>query len=309
MLLAFKQNAFCRPDALEHSIDVISEAGFKGIGLVFDKPWLWLPDATAQRMNVIQKTLTSAGLAVASVSSCTASGYDRADDDFTPPGQRFGPSFTSRDPTERQLRIGHTKTVIDFAIELGCTNVDTSTGYWPKDMRFAEAWQNTRDCLADLAEYAEKRDISLNIEYEPGEFGPGGLFVGDAHTFLAMAADVGSPVLRATWDAIHSWVGEENLPGTVQLLLDAGRLGVVEFDDGGYDWEPKTGLWRRRHFHLVPGDGMIAPEYEAVLQTLVKGGFEGPVIVELYSQWDKDPQEACRQTYRYLTDNFRKFFR
>lgn len=303
MLLAFKINAFAnRPNILEHSVRTISEAGFKGIGFVFDKPFLWLPDLGLQRINAIQKMLDGAGLTVGSISSCTASGYDRPDDDFTPPGQRFGPSFTSPNADERKLRINHTKRVIDFAVELGVRNVDTSTGYQPRGMDFATTWRYARDCLKELAEYADKMGVSLNIEYEPGEFGPEGLFVGDAHTFLAMAADVGSLALRATWDSGHSYVSAENLPATIELLADHDRLGVVELDDIRTERDPNTGLWRPRHYHLVPGEGEI--DFTSVFSTLQEVNFEGPVIVELYSLFDKNPEEACQRTFQYLMEHF-----
>lgn len=307
MDLAFKVNTFAgRRDALEYGVKIISTAGFKRIGLVFDKPFLWLPDTKPRRVQEILRMLKKADLTVASVSSCTASGYWRPDNDFTPPGQRFGPSFTSPDPEERALRVKHTKDVIDFALKLDCRNVDTSTGYQPKGMDLSTTWKYARDCLQELAEYAEKKNVSLNIEYEPGEFGPGGLFVGDAHTFLAMANDVGSPALRATWDSIHSWVAGEDLAATIKLLGDHNRLGVVELDDGALAQNPETGLWRRQHYHLVPGDGEI--NLREVIATLNEIQFRGPVIVELYSLFDKNPEEACRRTYNYLMANFGEYF-
>lgn len=305
MELAFKMNAFAgREDSLEYAIRVISEAGFSSIGLVFDKPFMWLDDLKYKRMCEIQEMLRRADLKVASISSCTASGYWRDDKDLTPPGQRFGPAFTSPDPEERALRVGHTKSLIDFAIQLGIRHVDTSTGYQPKDMNFITAWSYTSECLKELAEYAQRKGVSLNIEYEPGEFGPGGLFVADAHTALAMIQDVGSPALGVTFDVGHSYVCAEDIPETIKLLGE--RTRVVEFDDIASEPDPETGLMKRRHHHLVPGDGDI--DYGPIFVALEEIDYRGPIIVELYSLFESNPEEACRRTYEYLMREYGKYF-
>lgn len=304
MLLAFKINAFAnRPNMLEYALDIIHQAGFPGVGLVFDKPFLWLNDLSPEGTKKIRKLIERSRLTVADVSTCTASGYDRPDDDYTPAGQRFGPSFTSRDPEERRLRVEHTKKVIDFALSFGCHNVDTSTGYQPKDMDYATAWRYTRDCLVNICEYAEKKNVSINIEYEPGEFGPGGLFVGDASTALAMCNDVGSRALGVNLDVIHSEVCGEHVPTTIRILGD--RLRVVELDDMRSERDEK-GILRKRHYHLVPGDGEI--EYKPILETLKEIQFSGPIIVELYSLFDKNPEKACKRTFAYLTKHFLEYF-
>jgi len=306
MELAFKMNAFAgRRDTLRHSIKAVSEAGFKSIGLVFDKPFMWLADMEPHRVEEIKLMLKEANLRVASISSCTASGYDRPDDDFTPPGQRFGPAFTSSKQEERGLRIGHTKSVINFAVELNCGQVDTSTGYQPKDMDHADTWRYTRDCLVEIAKYAEVMGVSINMEYEPGEFGPGGLFVGDAHSAMSMISDVGSPALGVTFDVGHAYVCAEDVPATVRLLGE--RMRVVEFEDIATEIDPETGLTKRRHYHLVPGKGEI--DFKPILEAMKEVHYTGPVIVELYSLWDEEPEKACQETYQYLMDKFGDYFK
>ncbi|OHA48893.1 MAG: hypothetical protein A2806_04330 [Candidatus Terrybacteria bacterium RIFCSPHIGHO2_01_FULL_48_17] len=305
MRLAFKVNAFAnRPDVLVHAAHTIKDAGFSGIGLVFDKPFLWLPNLKADRIRQLRKLLQETGLSVESVSTCTASGYWRPDDDFTPAGQRFGPSFTSRNSKERELRVRHTIKVIDFAQAVGCRYVDTSTGYQPQDMDVATTWKYTRDCLRQICDYAEKRCVSVNIEYEPGEFGPGGLFVGDASTAMLMIADVGSPALGVNLDVGHSYVCGEDVPATIRMLGE--RVRVVELDDIASRRDEK-GVMRRRHYHLVPGEGEI--EYRPIFEALREINFQGPVIVELYSLFDKNPEDACKKTFGYLAANYGSFFK
>lgn len=306
MQLAFKINAFAgRENALEYAAIEISNAGFKHIGLVFDRPYLWLEDTTPQAVAYLGRMLTRRNLSVASVSSCTASGYARDKKDLTPPGQRFGPSFASKDHAERRLRIDHTKKVIDFACELGCSFVDISTGYQPADLDFATTWRLTQECLEAVCSYAENKYVFINIEYEPGTFGRGGLFVGSALSALAMCNDVGSSALGINLDLIHAAVCGEDIPTTIRLLDD--RLHIVEFDDMK-SVRDERGILRRKHEHLIPDDGELVLQYPAIFEALEEIGYNGPIIVELYNHFDKNPEEACRRSYEYLMKYFRKYF-
>ncbi|TSC61981.1 MAG: hypothetical protein G01um101448_918 [Parcubacteria group bacterium Gr01-1014_48] len=307
MQLAFKINAFAgRENALEYAICEISNAGFKNIGLVFDRPYLWLEQTAPQVITCISRMLTRRNLRVASVSSCTASGYARDKKDLTPPGQRFGPSFGSKDSAERQLRVEHTKKVIDFACALGCLYVDISTGYQPQDLDFATTWRLTKECLEVVCSYTWKKGVFINIEYEPGTFGQGGLFVGSALSALAMCNDIGSLSLGINLDLIHAAVCGEDIPAMIRLL--GSSLHIVEFDDMR-SMRDKRGILRRKHEHLIPGDGELAVQYPAIFEALEEIGYNGPIIVELYNHFDKNPEEACRKSYQYLMDNFGGYFR
>ena len=192
MKLGFSINAFAgnkfKPFP-QKSLEIISQAGFKNVELVFDKPYFWLKDLEPERMQEIKDSLDKLGLTVVDVSACTAGGYERADDDVAPPGQRFGPSFADKDESRRRLRIEHTKKVVDFAEFLGCQNVNSSTGYQPKDRIFEEAWKDVRDCYREVVSYAKEKNIWVNIEYEPGKYGPGGLFIANAKDTLKMIED------------------------------------------------------------------------------------------------------------------------
>ena len=306
MQLAFKCNAFAgRKNSLDYAICAISKAGFHSIGLVYDKPYLWHERTSGKSLTVLGQMLFNKHLSVASVSSCTASGYGRQDDDLTPPGQRFGPSFASRHLSERLTRIDHTKKVIDFACKMGCSFVDVSTGYQPPDLDFSMAWRFTRECLEEVCAYAKKNYVFINIEYEPGTFGPGGLFVGSALSALAMCEDVKSPVLGVNLDLIHAAVCGEDIPATIRLL--GNRLHVVEFDDMRSVVDEK-GILRRKHEHIIPGEGELAIQYPAIFQALTEIKFHGPVVVELYNHYDNNPDNACEQSFKYLMTNFGSYF-
>jgi len=304
MKLGFSINAFAgdrfRPFP-QKALDIITEAGFRNLELVFDKPYFWLKDFELQRMAEIKTFLKRHNLTVVDVSSCTAGGYERPDDDVAPPGQRFGPSFADKDESRRKLRIEHVKKVIDFAVVLDCPNVNSSTGYQPEDRTFEEAWQDVRNCYREIVRYAQERDIWVNIEYEPGTYGPGGLFIANAEDTLKMIEDVGMSNLGVNYDIGHSFVCQEDIPQVIRTFTRRGLLQHIHLEDIE---EKEDGT--RVHYHLVPGEGAI--NFLPILNTLKEVGYQGCVTLELYSLWDKNPEEACRKSYSYLMSNFADYF-
>jgi len=303
--LGFSINAFAgdkfRPFP-QKALEIIAGAGFKNIELVFDKPYFWLKDLELSRIAEIKTFLQRNDLTVVDVSSCTAGGYERPDDDVAPPGQRFGPSFADKDEKRRRLRVEHVKKVIDFAVMLDCSNVNSSTGYQPEDRTYEDAWQDVKACYLEVVRYAQERDVWVNIEYEPGTYGPGGLFIASASDTMKMINDVGVSNLGVNYDIGHSFVCGENITQTITMFAEKGLLKHIHLEDME---EKPDGT--RVHYHLVPGEGNI--DFHPVLETLRSVDYSGTVTLELYSLWDSNPEEACRKAYRYMTDNFGEFFR
>ena len=77
MKLGFSINAFAgdrfRPFP-QKALEIIAEAGFKNVELVFDKPYFWLKDLELNRVAEIKTFLKRKHLAVVDVLSCTAGG-------------------------------------------------------------------------------------------------------------------------------------------------------------------------------------------------------------------------------------------
>ena len=193
MKLGFSINAFAgekfRPFP-QKALKIISDAGFRYVELVFDRPYFWLEDLKLERMAEIKTLLESYNLTVVDVSACTAGGYERSKNDFAPPGQRFGPSFADKEEERRELRIGFVKKVIDLAVMLNCPNVNSSTGYQPRNRSFKDAWKDVTECYREVVKYAKKRNVWVNIEYEPGKYVPDGLFSANAKDNMKMIKGV-----------------------------------------------------------------------------------------------------------------------
>lgn len=303
MKLGFSINAFAgkkwRPFP-KRPLEIIASAGFKNVELVFDKPYFWLKDFKLERVAEIKTLLKMLDLKVVDVSSCSAGGYYRPDNDFAPPGQRFGPSFASASKKVRELRVKHIKKVVDFSVSLDCLDINSSTGYQPKNRSFEESWKDVKECYKEVCMYARKRDAWINIEYEPGVYGPGGLFIANAKDTMKMINEVRAINLGVNLDLGHSFVCKENLEETIEMFAKEGVLRHVHLEDIK---ELKDGT--RVHFHEIPGNGNMP--FRKIFEKLQKVDYKGCVTLELYSQWDKSPVKAAYESYDYLMENYKEF--
>jgi len=283
-------------------LEIISDAGFRNVELVFDKPYFWLKDFKLKRVAEIKTLLRKLDLKVVDVSSCTAGGYYRPDHDVAPPGQRFGPSFASASEKVRALRIKHVKKVIDFSVSLDCLDINSSTGYQPKNRSYEESWGDVKECYKEVCKYAAEKDAWINIEYEPGKYGPGGLFIANAEDTMKMINEVKANNLGVNLDLGHAFVCRENLEEVIEMFAKENVLRHIHLEDIK---ELEDGT--RVHFHEIPGHGNIP--FKKIFEKLQEVDYKGCVTLELYSQWDLDPKEAAYESYEYLMENFGEFLK
>ena len=299
MKLCFNINAFAgkkfKPFP-QKPIEIIAENDYKWVELRLDKPYCWLEDLNFAKIVEVKSLLKRFGLKVSQIGAETCGGYERSKNDVAPPGQRFGPSFSDEDPLRRKLRIDYTKAAIDFAVAMDTDNINTCTGYQPKTASFQKTWQRVKTGYREVAKYAQKRGVWINIEYEPGEFGPGGLFIANAKDTLKMIKDIGYPNVGVTLDIGHSVVCGEDVPEVIKMLFKEKVLRHIHIED----------IKDKVHFHLVPGKGDI--DFDPIFKALKEINYKDCISVELYSLWDKDPADAAKRSYEYLMKNFGQFF-
>lgn len=299
MKLCFNINAFAgrkfKPFPLR-PLEIINEVGYKWVELRFDKPYFWFEDLNFARVVEIKTQLKKFELKVPQIGAETCGGYERSKNDVAPPGQRFGPSFSDVELSRRRLRIEYTKKAIDFAVALDIPMVNSCSGYQPKTSSFNDAWKRVREGYKEIIKYAEERRICVNIEYEPGKYGPGGLLLGNAKDTLKMIHEVGSKGLGVTLDIGHSVVCGEDVPKIIKMLAREKVLNHIHIED----------IKDNVHYHLIPGEGDI--KFKPIFDALKKVGYQGCVSVELYSLWNKNPVMAAKKSFKYFIDNFGKLF-
>jgi len=275
MQIAYSTNAYTRwplPDALRS----IAGLGFTGAEILCDTPHCLPMQDTDAMLDGLAEVIEQTGLAITNLNANTANYF------FDPPPAEntFEPALSSANEDHRQWRIDNTVRAIEIAARLGAGCVSVTAGRpipgCPPDVAidlFVES-------LQDICAAAEKHDVRIGIEYEPG------LLIERA-TELAVVLDrTGSPQLGANWDIGHSWLDGESPEEAVDLI--GPRIWNVHVED----------IRARKHFHLVPGDGDLP--FARYFEALSGAGYDGFLTVELYT-YPEQPEAVGRRSIEYLS--------
>jgi sugar phosphate isomerase/epimerase len=176
-------------------------------------------------------------------------------------------------PAVRRFHIDRVRAHLDFARELGCSNLLLVLGeyVWQREViPAAEQWRLGVEAVRSLGEQARALSLAIAIELEPFHMS----LVNSIDTMLAFLDAVGLPeTVRANCDISHlHLVGTP--PAEVGRL--AGRIEHVHLSDCD----------GRVHGDLPPGRGVtpIADYLAAIRDT----GYDGAVSVELEFAPDPD---------------------
>lgn len=274
MFLAFSTNAFTRHSLLD-ALTSIAAAGFAGVEILADKPH-WYPDRfDAHLAENLRDTLAELKLGVSNVNANCTFGYFKD----APPEAFFEPSLISPNAKSRFDRAGMILNTLRFAHAIGAPNISITSGKALPTMPPEKCAKQLRESLKPILELAEKLNVRVGFECEPG------LFIEWATELRALIDDVGSPMLGANLDLGHSVVMGEDPAEVIRLLR--GRIWNCHVED----------LNGRKHYHLIPGRGNM--NWDAIFTALRETGYDRGVTVELYSYPDA-PAEAARESYAFL---------
>lgn len=274
MRFAYSTNAFTRTD-LHRALNAIADLGYTGAEILCDLPH-WFPGEVGEsEQEAVAALLHDRGLMVSNLNANTARGYYRP----APPESVFGPSLSDPDPAVRRWRQQYTIEALRLAHRLGARCVSVTSGHPQPGIEPARSLAHLVDSLKHICDAAESLGARVGIEYEPG------LLVERATELAEVLERVGSPLLGVNLDIGHSWLDGETPERAVALL--AGRIWNVHVED----------IARRKHFHLVPGDGDLP--FERYFAALRRAGYEGFYTVELYT-YPQAPEEAGRRALDFL---------
>ena len=161
MKTGFSTNAFTG-FSLFNAIEIISDIGYKGIEIVVDEPHAFLP-LTSNEIKKIWNLLNEKELSVSNLNSNTIIGWHSKNKIK----EKFEPSLSNINETLREWRIDYTKKAIDLANELNSPSVCITSGMKNTE-RFEMEMELFKKSLLEVLEYAEKYDVEIGIEYEPG---------------------------------------------------------------------------------------------------------------------------------------------
>jgi sugar phosphate isomerase/epimerase len=268
----FSTNAFREYD-LSEAIEVIADAGYDGVELLFDEPHLYPTTASEADVDHVRASLDRAGIAV---SNCNAFMLT-AIEGF------HHPSYVEADDDYRRRRIDYTADALRVAGALGEEYISIEPGGPIPDGKSRE-WAMDRfvAALEELTPVARETGVDLLVEPEPE------LLIETADQFLALADRVDTDVVGCNFDAGHLFCVGEDPAAQVDRL--APYTQHYHLEDIPAD---------RSHEHTRLGDG--AMDIGAFLDAVADTDYDGYVTVELYP-YQATAAETARQAMAYLRE-------
>ncbi|MBA9001475.1 sugar phosphate isomerase/epimerase family protein [Thermomonospora cellulosilytica] len=271
MRFAYGTNGFAN-HRLDEALAVLADLGYDGVALTLDGGHLDPFDADlARRVDKVAARLGELGLGVVVE---TGGRY------VLDPRRKHRPTLLDA-PPEADRRIDLLLRAVRVAADLGAEAMSFWSGAADPGLPEETAWRRLTEGVARVVAEAERRDVRLGFEPEPG------MFVDTIAGFEDLHARLGAPsALGITLDIGHCRCLEpEPVPDCVRRA--APRLVNVQIED----------MRRGVHEHLEFGEGEI--DFPPVLAALDACGYRGLVGVELPRHSHAAPAVAER-SLRFL---------
>ena len=251
---------------LDDALAVIADLGYDGVALTLDHlhhdPFA---RDLVHRTAALRGRLDSLGLAVVVE---TGARY------LLHPTRKHHPTLVSDE--DRDLRVDYLRRAVEVAADLGAEAMSFWSGTLPPHVDDETGWNRLVEGTSQVIDLAERRDVTLAFEPEPG------MFVATLDGVLELRRRMGDPArLRVTLDVGHIVCNETR--GLVDTIRRAGDLVAnVQVDD----------MVPGVHEHLELGIGRV--DFVAALGALADIGYRGLAALELPRQGHDAPAVAER---------------
>ncbi|MEM8947413.1 MAG: sugar phosphate isomerase/epimerase family protein [Planctomycetota bacterium] len=195
------------------------------------------------------------------------------------PGRKHHPTLVSSKRSGRPLRIEFLRHAVDMAAFLESDCVSLWSGALPRRDSREDGLRRLVEGLQIVLEYAERCDVQLGFEPEPG------MLIDTMASFDELVQQVDSPRLGLTLDLGHLHCLEEPLVDSI--LRWSNRLVNVHLED------MRVG----KHEHLMFGEGEI--DFVPAIAALRQIGYDGGLHVEL-SRHSHCAPDTARQAMAFL---------
>jgi sugar phosphate isomerase/epimerase len=197
------------------------------------------------------------------------------------PRHKHEPTLLTADAAERSRRVRFLQQAIDIAAELASDCVSFWSGALQEStLGESEAFERLCGGLRQVIEYAERRNVLLGFEPEPG------MFIDTMTRYEQLLQRIDAPCFKLTLDIGHLYcLGEEPIADYVRRF--SPRLVNVHIED----------MKRGVHEHLMFGEGEI--DFPPVLRAFHDLNYTGGIHVELSRHSHMAPEAAWR-SYEYL---------
>jgi sugar phosphate isomerase/epimerase len=274
MLLGYNTNGFAHHH-LEHALGALAKIGYKSVAITLDHHTLNPYDPVQIEKIPKMKEL----LQFLKLRSVIETGARF----LLNPWEKHQPTLLSRFSRHRKKRQEFICLAIDIAKNLGSDTISFWSGTPKDNPEESVNWKRLVDGCCHLCDYAEKQNVRLAFEPEPG------MFIDTMDRFAELKERVNRPLFGLTIDIGH--------------LHCQGETPISDYLRQWKDW-----LWnvhiedmrRGVHEHLMFGEGEI--DFGPVLRTLQEIGYQGGVHVEL-SRHSHDAVEAARKSMEFLKNH------
>jgi len=278
MNLAFSTNAFTRFDLID-AIERIARAGYAGVEILADVPHAYPENIDAALTSKVIAALDHNNLAVSNINCNCTFGYWKD----APPEAYFEPSIISPNARHRADRIRLIERTLEFAKDVGARNVSITSGRMIGGMPPEKAARQFRESILPLLDRADRLNVDLGIELEPG------LFLEYVPELRQWIDDLKHPRLGANLDIGHCQVIGESIPDAVRELR--GRIWNLHVED----------IPGRKHYHMIPGEGTL--DWAGLAGALHEVQYDRFATVELYTHTE-NPDEAAVKSFAFLSRYF-----
>jgi sugar phosphate isomerase/epimerase len=256
---------------LEQVVDRAREYGYAGIEIDGKRPHGNPLDLPRSRCLEIRQKADDAGTPIYAVA---------ANNDFSSPI-----------PEHRESQLAYVRELIRMTADLGAPTLrvfaawpgvttssnggryDVARRVWAnthQEDALEQMWDRCRDGLIECAAWANERGVTLALQNHPP-------VIHDGHEMLRMIREVGSPALKACFDA--PLARKQGVASMQQAVDEVGALQVLTHFGGEYD----IGDDGRVVSYVRRPDGGLEPEefYTDFVRASIERGYDGYIGYEL----------------------------
>lgn len=271
MILGYNTNGLSNHDAMD-GLALLAKTGYKSVALTIDHGWISPRDPNHDvQLQQIKHFLQQQGF---------RSVIETGARFLLNPETKHAPTLLDPDPVNVGKRIDFLKYCIDVGVELKSDCVSLWSGIKPGDISYNVALDRLVENLSVVVDYAERREIDIGFEPEPG------MLIDNTGRFERLIHLLDSPRLRMTLDIGHLFCLSE-IPIASYVEKWADRLVNIHMED------MKAGV----HEHLMFGEGQIY--FPPVIECLKNVGYRGGIHIEL-SRHSHDAARIVSQAYGFL---------
>ena len=275
--LGYNTNGFAH-HRLRDAIEVLADIGYQSVAITLDHHALNpFAEGVREEAKAIGQLLQSRNM------TCVVETGARF---LLDPRRKHWPTLVTADETHRRRRLDFLFRSIEIAALLDPGIVSFWSGMSDPALSHDESWALLVQACGELLSHAEKHNVRLAFEPEPG------MFVETMDQFRALATELNHPLFGLTLDVGHVHCLRDGTPAD-RIREFAPALRNVHIED------MRIGV----HDHLMFGEGEMA--FEPILNALKEVRYTGPLNVEL-SRHSHDAVTAAQQAFNFLTQPHRK---